>query len=705
MRYAAKAKDALKNLCAAAIIFLFFPAPSFAQQGPALGTDINALNATESFRIGLEAYNRYAYNEAILALEQALSYKPGEGLILDWLGKAYYRSGLEETALRQWQAAARAYPAASPEAVIIGSRIEVVRGRRSLFAEMNDEPRYVETGVFPGTEGKTRIFSQPSSVLACEDGSMWAVCYGSNELIKLDVNGIVRARRRGPPLTGFDRPYDVVRGLDGRLYVSEFRGGRVSILDENGEWLGSFGKKGFVPGDLAGPAALACDESGYIYVVEFGNRRISKFDPDGNYITSFGKNNGLREGLIDINVDFGGFLSPTGLAAQNGVIFAADSIAKKIYMFDTDGEFLGTAVEEGLNAPESLKLFSDGSLLVADTNRLVLADPQSGIVREITAPGNSRIRYLGAALDKNGAILAANFVSNEIAVLAASGDVASGFFVQIERIVNDSFPLVSLELSVQDAKRRPVIGLDSRNFILSERGYSVGNMELLGAGNAILQVDIAVLIDRSPEAAELRGDFSVALTDIQNALNGTGGRIASIFSAGAQPVRERFNASIPSTLAGAARQDRHSPAWRFDLGLRLAATDLLSRSKKRAVVFLSSGELGEFAFEQYGLSELAAYLANNNILFYCVIAGSGEASEAVRYLCEETGGDIVRLYQNEGIGPAIRSLAITPSGSYSFRFHSALPTDFGRAFLPVSAEVHLLERSGRDDCGYFPPLE
>jgi hypothetical protein len=120
---------------------------------------------------------------------------------------------------------------------------------------------------------------------------------------------------------------------------------------------------------------------------------------------------------------------------------------------------------------------------------------------------------------------------------------------------------------------------------------------------------------------------------------------------------------------------------------------------------IDGGPLGELAFEQYGLSELAAYLANNGIVFYAVILGGGAAAEELRYLCEQTGGQVLSLYRPEGIGPVLRGLASQPSGSYTLSYRSALPTDFGRAYLPVEAEVYLLERSGRDSIGYFPPLE
>jgi DNA-binding beta-propeller fold protein YncE len=681
------------------LIFLLSVFPVlFAQDNANLGTDIAALNAREALRVGLDAYNRFAFNEAILALEQALSYRPGEGLILDWLGKAYYRSGLEGIALQQWQSALETYPPAAPEAVLIRSRIEFVNSHRSFYPSLREASRYVGIGFFPGSYEGTTFYRQPTAVLANGDGSVWTVCYGSNEIIRLDVNGVIRDRRRGP-LTGFDRPYDIVRGLDGRLYVSEFRGGRISVLSDNGNWLAAIGEKGLNAGQLAGPAALAVDDQGYIYTAEFGNRRISKFDPDGVFITSFGRRDEL----------FPGFLAPTGIAFKDGVLYAADSVARAIYMFDSNGAYLGILTAEGMNAPESLRVFPDGSLLVADTRRLLLIDTDSTIVKEITATGNSRIRYVGAGLDGNGSLLAANFDESEVSVLASLNDVASGLFVQIERIISDDFPKVSLELSVQGAGRRPVIGLNESNFMLSERGYPVANQALLGVGNANTGAGLSVLIERSEKTARMTGDIAAAVSDINAAMRESGGGIASIVSAGERPVLERFDASNPATLAQAAAGTGsgiiNTAHWRFDMGLRLAATDLLPRSKKRAVVFISSGELGELAFEQYALVELAAYLANNNIKFYCILSADGKASGELKYLCDETDGTVLHLYRPEGIGPVLKSLAGTPAGTYSFSWDSSLSTDFGRAFLPVSVEVRLLERSGRDESGYFPPLE
>ncbi|MDR2575855.1 MAG: NHL repeat-containing protein [Treponema sp.] len=654
------------------------------------GEDINAINAAAEFRVGIHAYNRYAFNEAILSFERALAFRPGEAVIMDWLGKAYYRSGFENTALRQWRAAADAYGINTGPGMVVGSRIETVANRRTLLPTADDDVRYIESGRYPGRYENNIFYRQPTSVLPHDDGSTWVVAYGSNEIVRIDVNGIIRDRKRGP-LNGFDRPYDLVRGAGGRMYLTEYRGGRVSMLSPQGDWQGYIGSKGIGQGMFVGPQNIAADEDGYIYVVDFGNQRISKFDPDGVFVLSFGRKSAF----------FPGFLSPTGIAARNGRIFIADSAAKKIYIFDPNGNYLGVLVE-GLTGPESIRFLSDGKLLVADTNRVLLIDPDSAIIRELGLAGNPRTRIVCADMDTNGNLLAANFALGEVAVLSRFDDLASGLFVQIERVFAEQFPLVTVEIRVEDRLRRPIVGLEARNFFLSEGGRRVSEQTFLQPAFRVSRADISILAERSPQTSRLRDDLAAAARDINAAL-GSSGRIVSLVSAGEQPVRERHENALETAARG--RPADYSSRWRLDLGLRLAATDLLAAEKKRSVIYVGSGAPGALAFEQYSLSEMAAYLANNAIIFNAVIIGGTPPSEEIRYLCQETGGKVLALYRPQGIREMIENLAYTPSGLYSIRYRSLLPTDFGRAWLPIEAEVYLMERSGRDTSGYFPPLE
>jgi hypothetical protein len=248
-----------------------------------------------------------------------------------------------------------------------------------------------------------------------------------------------------------------------------------------------------------------------------------------------------------------------------------------------------------------------------------------------------------------------------------------------------------------------VVGLDAINFVLSEEGRLAPEQNFISASYRSPFVDLSILVERSPRTLSLRDDLAAAARDINQAVSGGRGRLRSLVSAGTQPQREQIDTSLESAARGSITG--YDPRWRFDAGLRLAATDLLAGEKKRAVVFVSSGELSELAFEQYGLSELAGYLANNGIVFHVVLVGGGAASEEIQYLCRETGGEVMPLYRPQGIRFTLEKLAANPSGFYSLSYRSLLPTNFGTSYLPVEVEVYLMERSGRDATGYFPPLE
>jgi DNA-binding beta-propeller fold protein YncE len=455
--------------------------------------DLNTLTAREEFRLGVQAYNRYAYNEAILSFERALAYRPGEPLILDWLGRSYYRSGFEDTALRQWQAALQGYPYGTPQNLLLANHIDTIRNRRSLLPVADDSVRYVESGNFPSRNNTVVLYRQPTSILAADDGSVYVVAYGSNEIIRIDVNGGIRQRIRGP-INGFDRPYDIVRGEGGKFYVSEYRGGRVSVLNSEGVWQSYIGSKGQGEGKFVSPQNMAVDEEGYLYVVDYGNRRISKFDPEGNFILSFGAR----------NAGFQGFLSPTGIAARDGRVYVADNLTRQISIFDRNGAYLGLLVREGLTGPESLRFLKDGRLLAADMNRILMIDCSSSIVRELGVLGNSRVRIVCAEMDRNGNVVTANFSGDEVSIFTRIDDVASGLFVEIERVFTDDFPRVTVEIQVQDRLRRPIVGLDGRNFFLSEGGRNVSAQSFQGAGYVNNLAYISILMERSNETKAMQ---------------------------------------------------------------------------------------------------------------------------------------------------------------------------------------------------------
>jgi len=178
------------------------------------------------------------------------------------------------------------------------------------------------------------------------------------------------------------------------------------------------------------------------------------------------------------------------------------------------------------------------------------------------------------------------------------------------------------------------VGLEGRNFFLTEQGSQVSEQAFLGASYLTTESNLSVVIERSPQTVDLATDLGTALRDTVASTD----RVVSVVSAFEQPVKERIDGQKNMAIAARGNVAAYTPAWRFDLALRLAASDLLTQGKKRGVVFIGSGQLGQKAFTRYGLTELADYLANNGIKFYAVMVGNGPVDKELTYLCKQTGG-------------------------------------------------------------------
>ena len=62
-------------------------------------------------------------------------------------------------------------------------------------------------------------------------------------------------------------------------------------------------------------------------------------------------------------------------------------------------------------------------------------------------------------------------------------------------------------------------------------------------------------------------------------------------------------------------------------------------------------------------------------------------------------------FRSQGLGDVVKDIIELPQGIYQLSYTSAMSTNFGTNYLPVEAEVYLLNRSGRDETGYFAPLQ
>ncbi|MCK9169776.1 MAG: NHL repeat-containing protein [Treponema sp.] len=645
--------------------------------------------ASREFRRGVQAYYRGSFNEAVLQLEKSLLYKSDDNLILDWLGKAYYRSGMEGEALTAWQ---KAYDSGYG-GLLMQNRIEIVQERRITGSSYENSMRYTEAGSFPGVRGNTLIFSEPVSVLPDRDGSVWVAAYGTNELLKINVNGTVVSRAEGP-VNGFDRPLDVIRLQNGNLLVSESAGDRLSLLKPNGSFIKYIGGKGRGTGQCVGPQYLAEDANGNIYVTDYGNGRVDVFDRDGKGLFSFGKK---QDG-------FDGFKGPTGIAVIGDSVYVADCVSGAVYQFDLAGNYERLLVQEKTFVhPESMKVWGR-YLVVCDSNKVISVDSDTGATYECARSGNAPSRLTSAVPDINGNVLVTDMRSNEVYVMAKLQELIGGLFVQIERVNADSFPAVTIELSVENRHRQPVVGLRAENFYLTEDKRPVAEQKLLGAASNNTVEDITLIIDRSSGSAAYAEQAESVVRELASDMNGEG--TLRIIAAGAVPAAEYTGSPRAAELFSIkAVKTGISDTVPVDLAVRLAANDLINAEKKRAIIFITTGKVTQNAFARYGLAELTAYLNNNSIALSVIQLTQNSCDEEINYLCSNTEGQQYYVFRPEGLSDVIRDLKNLPSGVYQLSYVSSLQTNMGEAYLPVESEVYLMNRSGRDETGYFAPLQ
>ena len=182
------------------------------------------------------------------------------------------------------------------------------------------------------------------------------------------------------------------------------------------------------------------------------------------------------------------------------------------------------------------------------------------------------------------------------------------------------------------------------------------------------------------------------------------GRIKAV-SAGESPTRE---ADFGETRLRFTRQALQAPAsarWRFDVGARMAGSELITAvsGAKRAIVFLCSGNLGSGAFRAYSLTETAAFLRNNSVAFYPVLFGTQAPDEDLAFLATETGGEVTRVSSPGGMQAIVRDIVSRVSPLYTLRFRSPTPPEFGEKYIPLEIEVTAQKVSGRDESGYYAP--
>ena len=179
----------------------------------------------------------------------------------------------------------------------------------------------------------------------------------------------------------FITPLSIAIDGEQRVYVSDDKLNRITVMSTGGEFIRSWGSGGSGEGQLDGPSGVAVDSANELLVVDHRNNRVQRFAADGEYLGKFG----------DAGADAGQFDMPWGIfVSPDDHIFVADWGNDRVQKLTPDGEFVTAYGRPGrgegeFHRPASVCLDEDGYIYVADwgNNRVVVLDPEGDFVQSL----------------------------------------------------------------------------------------------------------------------------------------------------------------------------------------------------------------------------------------------------------------------------------------------------------------------------------
>ena len=181
-------------------------------------------------------------------------------------------------------------------------------------------------------------------------------------------------------------PYGIAYNSRGEMIVSECNGDRVSIIDNRGKKIRTFGSHGDSPDQMIYPRGIAIDHMDNIYVSS--SHKLQKFTSNDKLIKCVGQKGG-KEGEFNV---------PRGVTLHDNQVYVCDSNNHRIQVFDLNLNFVRSIGSRGkgrgeFNEPYDVKLDTAGNIYVADRNnsRVQVLDKSGHFIRTLGDEGERKL--------------------------------------------------------------------------------------------------------------------------------------------------------------------------------------------------------------------------------------------------------------------------------------------------------------------------
>ena len=162
----------------------------------------------------------------------------------------------------------------------------------------------------------------------------------------------------------FDTPWAIAyNGTNNRLYLCNTYNNRITILNHDLTFHGSFGSKGHDAGYFNCPGGISVDSKGNVLVADKDNKRIQVFDASGHYLSSITHTTPGEKQHRSISVAVG----------PGDWVYVVEVDLNRVSVFDENHKYIKSFGKKGnkdgeFNGPYAIAVNDDGCVYVSDTD-------------------------------------------------------------------------------------------------------------------------------------------------------------------------------------------------------------------------------------------------------------------------------------------------------------------------------------------------
>lgn len=308
----------------------------------------------------------------------------------------------------------------------------------------------------------------------------------------------------------------------------------------------------------------------------------------------------------------------------------------------------------------------------------------------------------GVCLDSRNILYETDFNTQNIAIYTPLQLQYANLGVQINQIWMSAYPNNMIHLRVWDKAGKPINNLKEENIQLFEEGTEIPLIRFGPTYDYRKNLYAKIIVDKSLAMQDYEQDMLESLNSFLKAATGSDW-IDIITVSDKTESTGKIPASVLKPIDFINKQPFKSnePA-NLDKAFHEAINGLLNVNRNKAIILLTSGEIGNNTFGDYDADMLLNYAKYNAIPVY-IINFSDKNRDVFERIADSTYGKYYTIKDIKEINNLYTKIKKAPPLEYIISYEALNLKGLRNYWVDVHLKIKYKDLAGVDDTGYFVP--